>query len=274
MAKGALISRLQELIGLLDLEQIEENLFRGFHPPGRKHRLFGGQIIAQALMAAARTVPDDRPVHSLHAYFLRPGDPATPALIDVERIRDGRSFTTRRIVVIQRGEAIFNMDASFQAIEPGLEHAFDMPDLSPPEESALPEVTRQGPFIAFQVDFSRMKENRPLDPNKAIWIKANGDVPEDPRLHAALLAFESDSALLGTSRMPHRGSFERSKMQMASLDHAMWFHRPVDVSDWMLYVMESPTAAQGRGYNRGMIFTADGKLVASCIQEGLMRLWD
>ncbi len=267
-------SPLEELIGLLDLEQIEENLFRGFHPPKRKHRLFGGQIIAQALVAASRTVPEDRPIHSLHAYFLRPGDPTTPALIDVERIRDGRSFTTRRIVVIQRGEAIFNMDASFQAREKGLEHAFEMPDLSPPDEAELPEVTKHGPFISFQVDFKRMKDNKPLPPNKAIWIKANGDVPADPRLHTALLSYESDSALLGTSRMPHRGSYERNKMQMASLDHAMWFHHDVNLNDWVLYVMESPAAAQGRGYNRGMLFAADGTLVASCIQEGLMRLWD
>ena len=267
-------SRLAELIQLLDLEQIEENLFRASHPAGRTHRLFGGQIIAQALMAACRTVPDERPVHSLHAYFLRPGDPATPALIDVERIRDGRSFTTRRIVVIQRGEAIFNMDASFQVQEAGLEHAFEMPDLTPPDEDALPEVTRSGPFISFQENFRAMQDERPQTPKKSIWFKANGPVPDDPRLHTALMAYESDSALLGTSRLPHRGGFERRKMQMASLDHAMWFHSPVNVGEWLLYVMESPASAHGRGYNRGMIFSHDGTLVASCIQEGLMRLWD
>lgn len=266
---------LAELVRLLDLEQIEENLFRGYHPAGRKHRLFGGQIVAQALMAALRTVPEDRPVHSLHAYFLRPGDPSTPAVIDVERIRDGRSFTTRRIVVIQRGEAIFNMDASFQVSERGLEHAVEMPDVPPPPpDEQLPAATKRGPFIGYQSDFERTQGDAPLPPRKSVWIKANGEVPAGEGLHAALLAYESDSALLGTSRMPHRGSFERGKLQMASLDHAMWFHEPVTLNDWFLYTMESPASASGRGYNRGMIFSRDGRLVASCIQEGLMRLWD
>ncbi|XOV89653.1 MAG: acyl-CoA thioesterase [Pseudomonadota bacterium] len=264
---------LQELVRLLDIEQIEENLFRGFHPPGRKHRLFGGQIIAQALMAAARTVTTDRPVHSLHAYFLRPGDPGTPAIFDVERIRDGRSFTTRRIVVIQRGEAIFNMDASFQVREEGLQHAFDMPDLRPPTESEIPDAIRGGPFLSFQVDHKRLTSESPQPPLRNIWFRANGPVPDDPLMHRALLAYESDSALLSTARLPHRGSYQRDRMQMASLDHSIWFHEPFDVGDWLLYSMDSPAAANSRGYNRGTIYSADGRLVASCMQEGLMRIW-
>lgn len=265
---------LEELLRLLSLEQIEENLFRGVHPAGRKHRLFGGQIIAQALMAAARTVDIARPVHSLHAYFLRPGDPTTPAIIDVERIRDGKSFTTRRVVVIQNGEAIFNMDVSFQVEEPGLQHAFEMPDLAPPAEDEVPDAIRNRPFIAYQVDYKQYLEERPQPPHKHIWMRANGPVGDDPLMHTALLAYETDSALLSTSRLPHRGSYRREKMQMASLDHAIWFHAPFRADEWLLYTMESTNAASARGYNRGMIFTADGKLVASCIQEGLMRKWD
>lgn len=263
----------EELVNLLDLEQIEENIFRGFHPKGRKHRLFGGQIIAQTLVAAARTVPADRPVHSLHAYFLRPGDPGTPAIFDVERIRDGRSFTTRRIVVIQRGEAIFNMDVSFQVHEEGLSHALPMPDLSPPDDSALSDEMKKAPFLSFRVDHKQLLEEKPQPPRQAIWLKVNGEVPDDPVLHSALLAYESDSALLGTSRLPHRGGFVREKLQMASLDHSLWFHEPVNVNEWMLYSLESPSSAAARGYNRGTVHSADGRLIASCIQEGLMRSW-
>lgn len=264
-------TQLAELIRLLDIEQIDENLFRARHPAGRTHRLFGGQIIAQALIGGARTVETNRRVHSLHAYFLRPGDPGMPALIDVERIRDGRSFTTRRIVVIQKGEAIFNMDASFQVQEDGLHHAFPMPDIAPPRNEEIPDAIRGGPFLSFQMDYEKMLANRPQPPKKAIWLRANGPVPDDPLIHTALLAYESDSSLLGTSRLPHRGSFERNKLQMASLDHAMWFHAPFRTDEWLLYCMESPTASGARGYNRGSIFTVDGRLIASCMQEGLMR---
>lgn len=262
---------LEELIRLLDIEQIEENLFRARHPAGRTHRLFGGQIIAQSLVAAARTVDVDRPVHSLHAYFLRPGDPSVPAVIDVERIRDGHSFTTRRVVVIQKGEAIFNMDASFQVMEDGLHHAFPMPKLLPPRDDEIPDSIRGEPFISFQVDYEKMLSDAPQVPHKDIWLKANGPVPDDPLVHTALLAYESDSSLLGTARLPHRGNFRRDRLQMASLDHAMWFHAPLRVDDWLLYGMESPASGGARGYNRGSIFAADGRLVASCMQEGLMR---
>lgn len=267
------MDQLQELIQLLDLEQIEENLFRGFHPRGRRGRLFGGQIIAQALMAATRTVPADRPVHSLHAYFLRPGDPGTPAVFDVERIRDGRSFTTRRIVVIQNGQAIFNMDASFQVVEAGLSHEAPMKPLSPPDEDAIPKDLRERPFLSYREDHGRLAEQEPREPEQFIWFKSNGPVPDDPVLHSALLAYESDSALLGTARLPHQGAFERKKMQVASLDHSLWFHKPVKIDDWLLYSLDSPSAGHSRGFSRGMIHSAGGELIASCIQEGLMRMW-
>lgn len=264
-------TRLEELIRLLDIEQIDENLFRARHPAGREHRLFGGQIIAQSLVAAARTVEPDRPIHSLHAYFLRPGDPSVPAIIDVERIRDGRSFATRRVVVIQKGEAIFNMDASFHVRETGLHHAFPMPDLQPPRDDDIPEAILGGPFVSFQLDYKEMLAEKPQPPHKSIWLRANGPVPEDPIIHTALLAYESDSSLLSTSRLPHRGSYRRDKMQMASLDHAMWFHARFRIDEWLLYTMESTSASGARGFNLGSIFTADGRLIASCIQEGLMR---
>ena len=266
------VSPLEELINLLDLEQIETNLFRGYHPAGRKGRLFGGQIIAQALMAATRTVPDDRPVHSVHAYFLRPGDPKVPALFDVERIRDGASFTTRRIVAIQHGKAIFNMDVSFQIVEAGLSHQMDMADFKPPQEDSIPDSLKQRPFISFREDHKILLEETPQQPFQHIWIKSNGELPVDPVLHAALLSYQSDDALLGTARLPHRGSFERSRMQVASLDHSIWFHKPVKVDQWLLYSLDSPTAAHARGFTRGTVHTAEGELVASCIQEGLIRL--
>lgn len=265
-------TRLQELLRLLDLEKIEENLYRGFHPEGRTHRLFGGQIISQALIAAARTVPGDRPVHSLHAYFLRPGDPGTPALFEVDRIRDGRSFTTRRIVVVQYGQAIFNMDASFQVVEEGLMHALPMPDLKPPLEEDIPDELKQGPFISYREDHERLMSDEPQNPEQHIWFRSHGPVPEDPLIHTALLAYESDSALLGTARLPHRGGFERRNMQVASLDHSLWFHREINVDQWLLYSLDSPSAAGARGFTRGTIHTEDGTLIASCIQEGLMRL--
>ena len=263
---------LERLMVLLDLEPIERDLFRGFHPPDRNRRLFGGQIIAQALVAAMRTTDLDRSPHSLHAYFLRPGDPNVPALFEVDRIRDGKSFNTRRIKVIQSGRAIFNMDVSFHLEEPGLSHQDEMPDLTPPDESRLVDGLRQRPFLSFREDHKRLLEDAPQDPVQRVWIKANGAAPEDRRLHLALLAYESDEALLGTARMPHRGQYDREKMQVASLDHSIWFHQPVDVIDRLLSTLDSPAADGARGYTRGSVFTADGKLIASCMQEGLIRL--
>ncbi|MFP6808669.1 MAG: acyl-CoA thioesterase II [Pseudomonadales bacterium] len=263
---------LDSLLNLLDLETIEVNLFRGYHPEGRTRRLFGGQIIAQALVAAMRTVPEDRLPHSVHAYFLRPGSPSLPALFRVERIRDGRSFTTRRIVAVQNGKAIFNMDASFHLPEDGLEHQMEMYDIKPPEEADLVAGLKQRPFLSWRDDHKKLLANSPQEPIQRLWIKGNGLAPNDERLNMALLAYQSDEALLGTARLPHRGKFERENMQVASLDHSIWFHRPVSVNDWLLYSVESPVAAAARGYTRGTIHTASGKLVASCIQEGLIRL--
>jgi acyl-CoA thioesterase-2 len=261
-----------ELLELLNLETIEHNLFRGYHPRGRTRRLFGGQIIAQALVAGIKTVNEDRVPHSLHAYFLRPGDPSVPALFEVERIRDGRSFNTRRIVVVQNGKPIFNMDVSFQVEEEGLTHQLDMADLSPPDESSIVEGLKQRPFLSWREDHKRLLVETPQEPIQHIWTKANGKAPMDPRLNLALLAYQSDDALLGTSRMPHRGTFERNNMQVASLDHSIWFHRPVNVGDWLLYSLSSPAAGGARGYTQGTIHTANGDLVASCMQEGLIRL--
>jgi len=263
---------LERLLSLLDLEPIEENLFRGYHPPDRKKRLFGGQVIAQALVATMNTVPMDRSPHSLHAYFLRAGDPGQPALFEVERIRDGKSFTTRRVVVVQNGLAIFTMDASFHIAEEGLSHQEPMPELYPPSEDQLVDGLRQRPFLSYRENHKQLLEQVPQEPEQQIWIKANGHAPMEPRMHLALLAYESDEALLGTARMPHRGKFERSNMQVASLDHSIWFHEPVNVNSWLLYRVDSPASAAARGYTRGSIFSAEGKLVASCMQEGLIRL--
>jgi len=267
--------RLAELVSLLDLERIERNLFRARHPDGRRGRLYGGQIMAQAAKAAIETVDAERMLHSLHGYFLRPGDPRVPALIDVERIRDGRSFSTRRVVVIQNGQAIFNMDLSFQVAETGLTHQLDMPALSPPPEEKIPELLKEPPFIAWREEHKALQDDKPHPPRQHVWIRSSGALPDDPVLHTCLLVYESDNALLSTGRLPHRGSFQRERLQMASLDHAMWFHRPAlaewRVDEWLLYALDSPSTSAARGYNRGMVFTADGRLVASTMQEGLMR---
>jgi acyl-CoA thioesterase II len=275
MATTDASSRLTELLSLLELERIELNLFRAYHPRDRTGRLYGGQIMAQAMQAAISTVPADRLPHSLHGYFLRPGDPSVPALIDVERLRDGRSFTTRRVVVTQHGQAIFNMDASFQVPEPGLTHQMDMPPLEPPPEAKIPRELKESAFIAWRHEHKALLENEPHPPKQHIWFRSSGGLPDVAALHTCLLVYESDNALLSTGRMPHRGSFERARLQMASLDHAMWFHQPAlsawRADQWLLYALDSPSSSAARGYNRGMIFSADGLLVASTMQEGLMR---
>ena len=264
--------QLAELIQLLELERIEKNLFRAFHPADRQHRLYGGQIMAQALMAAAQTLEEPRPAHSLHGYFLRPGDPQVPALIKVERLRDGRSFSSRSVVVVQKGEAIFNMICSFQVVESGREHQLPMPALAPPPEEKIPDYLYNSAFITFRHEFRRLQSSTPQPPEQYAWFRSHGAVPDDPVLQTCLLVYESDNVLLGTSRLPHRGRYDPEKMQVASLDHAMWFHHPVDVSDWLLYALDAPSTSQGRGINRGSIFTRDGLLVASTVQEGLIRL--
>jgi len=270
-----LSSQLEELIQLLQLEQIEENLFRAFHPREREKRLYGGQIMAQALMGAARTVAEERLVHSLHGYFLRPGDPGLPAVIKVERLRDGGSFSSRRVSVVQKGEVIFSMDASFQRLEQGREHQLAQPpaDLQPPPQEKIPAYLYDSAFITWRHDFRRLQTQSPQQPEQFVWFKSNGPVPDDAILQACLLVYESDNTLIGTSRLPHRGNFDRERMQVASLDHAMWFHHPtIDVSQWLLYAQDSPSSSSGRGISRGAIYDLSGRLLASTVQEGLIRV--
>jgi acyl-CoA thioesterase-2 len=261
---------LGELLRILDLEPIEVTMFRAHHPAGARGRLYGGQIMAQSLMAAGRTVEPERFVHSLHGYFLRPGDPEVPVLLSVDRIRDGASFTTRRVIAVQRGHAIFEMSASFQVRESGPEHQIDGPKLAPPER--IPPVLLDDAFLSFMNDYKALADGVPLPPRQSVWFKANGALPDDPLLHACLLTYQSDSDLLSTSRLPHRGRYTRERLQRASLDHAMWFHHSARVDEWILYDLDSPSAAAARGYNRGSLYDATGRLVASAMQECLMRL--
>lgn len=265
--------KLSEIVDILDLEAIEQNLYRGIHPAAKTGRLYGGQIMAQALIAAGRTVDKGRHPHSIHGYFLRPGDPKVPVVFSVHRIRDGRSFTTRRITAIQHGHAIFSMDASFQMIEKGLEHQVAMPDLKPPPEEKINQNMKQDRFINFMVEYKQRMLDEPMEPKQHSWFRSNGDIPSDDMLlHTALLTYQSDDLLLSSSRLPHKGSFKREHMQAASLDHAMWFHSPTRVDQWILYALDSPQSGASRGFNRGAMYTEDGKLVASCTQESLMRM--
>ncbi|MFP6563541.1 MAG: acyl-CoA thioesterase II [Myxococcota bacterium] len=278
---------LQAVLDLLDLEPIEVNLFRGQSPKEERQRVFGGQVLAQALVAADRTV-EDRLAHSFHAYFLRPGDPAVPILYDVDRIRDGKSFTTRRVKAIQHGRAIFNMSVSFQVVEAGLEHQMPMPAAPSPDdlptmkqqeavliESASPEFKswfgREHAFEERVVEPINWFAPQKRDPHQQVWIRTNGKLPDEPALHQALLAYLSDMSLLDTSSMPHGVSYFDSGMQIASLDHAMWFHRPFRTDDWLLYETDSPSTSNARGFNRGTLYARDGTLVASVVQEGLIR---
>ena len=260
---------LPELLRILDLEPIEQNQFRAHHPPATEGRVYGGQIMAQALMAAGRTVAADLRPHSLHGYFLRPGDPAIPVLLSVDRIRDGKSFTTRRVVAIQRGHAIFEMSTSFQIAEPGPSHQARTPQLEPPTK--IPPGLMHEAFVAWMENFKSMRDGTAKPPYKRVWFRANGAVGDDPLLHAALLTYQSDGDLMSTSRLPHQ-PIDRARLQRASLDHALWFHRPFRVDEWLLYDLDSPTAAHARGYCRGEIYRPDGTLVASAMQECLMRM--
>ncbi len=279
---------LDELVKLLALEKIEENLFRGQSQDLGWGTVFGGQVLGQALSAAVQTVPPDRAIHSLHAYFLRPGDVHRPIVYDVDRIRDGSSFTTRRVVAIQNGKAIFNMSASFQKHEPGLEHQDAMPDVPPPEavkteQELILESKRELPeFFRSRAAAERPFEMRPINPSdpfvpqklapaRAVWLKTVDRLPDDPTLHPYLLAYASDHGLIGTAVLPHGVSWFTPGMQIASLDHVMWFHQPFRVDEWLLHVMDSPAAHGGRGLARGRVFTRDGRLVASTAQEGLIR---
>jgi acyl-CoA thioesterase-2 len=280
---------LDELVKLLALEKIEENLFRGQSQDLGWGTVFGGQVLGQALSAAVQTVPPDRPVHSLHAYFLRPGDVHRPIVYDVDRIRDGSSFTTRRVVAIQNGKAIFNMSSSFQKNEPGFTHQDVMPDVPKPEElrteqelvaglkRQLPEMFRQR--ATAQRPFEMRPVNPPQDPfvpdkhppARAVWLKAVDRLPDDATLHPYLLAYASDHGFIGTALLPHGVTWLTPGMQIASVDHVMWFHQSFRVDEWLLHVMDSPAANGARGLVRGRVFTRDGRLVASTAQEGLMR---
>jgi len=281
---------LQDLLSLLELEQIDDNIFRGESRDIGSAQVFGGQVLGQALSAAQQTV-DARSAHSLHAYFLRRGDMDSPIIYEVDRARDGGSFTVRRVVAIQHGRPIFNLAASFQVPEQGLEHQAAMPDVPGPD--GLPDVTEVTPEILNKIPEKMRRfltDKRPFDfrpvrpinftqpqklpPVKQVWIRAVDPLPDDPALHQNLLAYVSDYELLGTSTLPHGLSFFRGSVQMASLDHALWFHRPVHVDQWLLYSFDSPNASGARGFNRGQLFTQDGTLVASTAQEGLVRLVD
>ena len=278
----------EALIETLDLDALPDDRFVGHSPKVDWYRVFGGQVVAQALMAAQRTI-DGTPAHSLHAYFMRPGDPAEPITYEVERIRDGKSFTTRRVVASQNGKAIFSMSASFHENEAGFEHQEDMPDVPPPD--ALPSAAemRERLLLTEVPDHIRryLMRDRPIElrpvhprnylalepgePVQNIWFRADGSLPALPALHQCVLAYASDYALVDTALIPHASSiFDRSVM-VASLDHALWFHRPVRLDEWLLYAQTSPVASGGRGLTRASIFSADGVLVASSIQEGLMR---
>ena len=280
---------LQDLMGLLDLEEIEQNHYRATSPNEGWQRVYGGQVIGQALVAASRTVTEERHAHSLHGYFLRPGEMGTPILYTVDRIRDGRSFTTRRVVAIQNGKAIFAMSISFHIDEPGLSHQFDMPDVPSPdtlqdEETIRAQHAKEIPEeMRESYSSHRPIEIRPIDPvnvfkpekrspRQMCWMKSRDPLPDDRRLHQCVLAYLSDWSLLDTATLPHEVSFLQSNMQVASLDHAMWFHRPFCADEWLLYVQDSPNASGARGLNRGLIYSHAGELVASAAQEGLIRV--
>jgi acyl-CoA thioesterase-2 len=276
------------LLTILDLEKLEENLFRGLSPQVGWQRVFGGQVIGQALVAAARTV-EGRGAHSLHAYFMREGDPAVPILYQVDRIRDGKSFATRRVVAIQHGQAIFSMSASFQITEPGLDHQIAMPDVPPPEElpseaetqaaylDKAPEGVRRywerpRPIELRPVDLRHFLSRDKLEPLQYVWVRAAGALPDDPGIHRCVLAYASDITLLDTALFAHGRMIFDPDLQAASLDHALWFHRPFRADEWLLYAEDSPSASGARGFTRGSLFSRDGRLVASVAQEGLIRV--
>jgi acyl-CoA thioesterase-2 len=285
-------SILQDLINVLDLEPLEVNLFRGQSRDLGGHSVFGGQVIGQALVAATRTVPPDRPPHSLHAYFLRPGDMAAPIVYKVDHTRDGRSFNTRGVEAIQHGEVILSMIASFHLPESGFEHAAPIPQVPPPEQlKPLSELVagwlrdvqgvppRVQEFLArpHAIELRPVKPQHPFlpehrEPVQHVWFKATGELPADPLLQQCVLAYASDFMLLGTSLLPHGVVIGQSNLFFASLDHAIWFHRPLRVDDWLLYTMESPSAQDARGLARGSIYDRQGRLVASVAQEGLLRV--
>ncbi|MEZ4528499.1 MAG: acyl-CoA thioesterase II [Desulfobacterales bacterium] len=279
---------LEELLRLLKLEKIEENIFRGQSQDLGFGNVFGGQVLGQSLSAASRTVSSDRPAHSLHAYFLRPGDPTRPIVYTVDCIRDGKSFTTRRVVAVQKGQAIFSMSASFHREEPGFDHQDEMPDVPGPEglepelETAkrfadnIPPGIREKLLCPKPIEIRHVNPINPFAPEKRppekyVWFRTGGSMPDDSAAHRYLLLYASDFNLVTTSLYPHGHTFWEPSMQVASLDHAMWFHREFRMDEWLLYAMFSPSAGKARGMAIGRIFTRDGKLAATVAQEGLIR---
>jgi acyl-CoA thioesterase-2 len=282
-------SAIQNLLEILDLEKLEENLFRGRSPQVTWQRVFGGQVIGQALVAACRTLDvKESPPHSLHAYFLLAGDPKVPIIYEVERVRDGGSFTTRRVVAIQHGRPIFITSISFHRQEPGLSHQARMPDVPSPDElpseaeikakvlPMMPEPVRryyerERPIELRPVEYGRYLGQKIEDGRFHVWIRTTGKLPDEPAIHQCVLAYASDMTLLDAALIPHgRSVFEREIMG-ASLDHALWLHRPFRADDWLLYSQDSPNMSGARGFSRGLIFTREGTLVASVAQEGLVR---
>lgn len=276
-----------ELLSLLDLERLEDNLFRGVTPDASRYRVFGGQVIGQALVAACRTV-EGRAPHSMHGYFILPGDPKIPIIYEVERTRDGRSFTTRLVKAIQHGQPIFTLSTSFHADEPGLEHSVSMPDVPDPDQlpseadirervmAAMPDSVRtyfqrERPIELRPVEYQRYMSSAPMPPKFHVWIRATGPLPDDPAIHQAVLAYASDMTLLDSTLVTHGRTVFDKTIQAASLDHALWIHRPFRADDWLLYAQESPFTGSARGFARGSIYTRAGVLVASVAQEGLIR---
>jgi acyl-CoA thioesterase-2 len=283
------MSAIQNLLDILDLEQLEVNLFRGRAPQATWQRVFGGQVIGQALVAACRTVDvKERLPHSLHAYFLLAGDPKVPIIYDVERVRDGKSFTTRRVKAVQHGQPIFIMSVSFHRDEPGFAHQAKMPDVPAPDqlpseaeirERVLPMMPepvrryyeRERPIELRPVEYDRYLGKGIEDGRFNLWIRATGKLPDEPAIHQCVLAYASDMTLLDSALTPHGRSVFEKTIMAASLDHALWLHRPFRADDWLLYAQDSPNMGGARGFARGLIFARDGTLVASVAQEGLVR---
>ncbi len=287
-AKNKASKALGALLSLLDLEQLEVNLFRGHSLPTGFTRVYGGQVLAQSVVAAQRTVEEPRSMHSMHAYFLLAGDPGAPIVYEVERVRDGASFTTRRVKAVQHGQAIFVMSASFHKEEVSFDHQVAMPIVPGPDElpteeelraallDKMPEnlksyLTRERPVEMRVVEIDRYRSRGGGEPAQHVWVRTTGKLPDDPQIHQCVLAFASDFTLLDTALVPHGKLMFDTDIQLASLDHAMWIHRSFRADEWLLYAQDSPSASGARGFSRGKVFRQDGTLVASTAQEGLMR---
>lgn len=282
------MKKVSELLSILKLEQLEYNLYRGVSASIGGKRVFGGQVMAQALSAAMETVPDDRYVHSFHGYFILPGDIDIPIVFEVEHTRDGGSFTTRRVIAIQRGKTIFNLSASFQKEQEGFDHQIEMPEVTPPEDlenwqgmakeygHLLPDNMVRLLDLDRPIEFKPVERFNPFTEvydktYRNVWMKANGSMPDDRRAHQLTLAYASDYNLLTTALLPHGQLSNFAELTLASIDHAMWFHRPFRADEWLLYSTDSPSASGARGFSRGSIFDRQGRLVASVVQEGLVR---